>query len=76
MHKFNKEEKDELLRMAQSQKLRDDMRNIRKNRFNPFLKSNGEIDADKYIAFLSEYNRFINHAPKPFHKISDKDMRL
>lgn len=69
-------EKREWLELACSENLREDMRRLQKNRYNPFLKSNGKVDLDKYIHFLTEFNAFANHARKPFHKIIDKDMRL
>lgn len=72
---LTEKEKREWLELAQSAELRDDMRRIEKNRHNPFLKD-GKIDLDKYIQFLTEFNAFISHARRPFHRIIDKDMRL
>jgi hypothetical protein len=48
---------------------------LRHNRHNPFIK-NGKVDVEAYIQFIIEYNEFINHAPKPFEPIIDRDMRL
>ena len=76
MAKLSKQEKDELLKLAKSRKLSAGSSLINKNRINPFLKSDGTVDVDKYIFFLTEYNRFINHNPRPFRRIVDKDMRL
>lgn len=42
---------------------------------NPFMK-NGEADVDAYIEFVCDYNEFINHEPKPFRKIIDREMIL
>lgn len=72
---LNYREKKELKEAAKSRRLRDDMQKLSEERHNPFLV-NGNVDLDKYITFLTEYNHFINHAPKPFHKIVDKIMRL
>jgi len=73
---LTEKEKKEWLEMAESGDFREDMRHIEKNRHNPFLKSDGQIDVDKYIRFLTEFNAFANHAMKPFHRIIDKDMKL
>lgn len=68
-------EKRELKELAGSPKLKEDMRILSKNRYNPFMVR-GKVNIDKFLIFLTEYNYFINHRPKPFHKIIDKDMRL
>jgi hypothetical protein len=72
---FNEKEKQEADDIAVSESLRDDMRLLRKNRHNPFLKD-GQVDIDAYIDFLNQYNEFINHAPKPFKPIIDRIMKL
>lgn len=72
---FSEEEKRELKEMAMSSRLREDMRRLVKMRRNPFLEGN-IVDIDKLLAFLTEYNYFINHASKSFRRIIDKDMRL
>jgi len=69
------EEKKELKELSGSIGLREDMRILLKRRHNPFMVD-GKFDLDRYIIFLTEFNLFINHNPKPFHKIIDKDMRL
>ena len=69
------EQKKELLRLAKSSKLREDLRQVAKNRHNPFIV-NKKINLDRILEFLTEYNAFINHTPKPFRKIIDKDIRL
>lgn len=40
------------------------------------IKVFGEVDIDRLLTFLTQYNRFINHTPRPFRRIIDKDMRL
>ncbi len=55
--------------------LEDEIRALKMQRHNPFLK-NGKVDIDAYISFVTEFNEFINHTPKPFEKIIDLDMRL
>lgn len=72
---LNEKEKKELKESAKSSKLKEDMCRLSKTRYNPFAVK-GNIDIDKLLVFLTEYNHFISHAPRLFHKIIDKDMRL
>jgi len=66
---------EELIKLARSDALRKDMETIASNRHNPFVKE-GKVDVDAYIEFVTQYNEFINHTPKPFSRIIDKDMKL
>ncbi|HCJ66890.1 MAG TPA: hypothetical protein DHV62_06070 [Elusimicrobia bacterium] len=75
MTKLTEEEKNELKKIVKSSKLRDDLRKIAKNRYNPFI-INRKMDLDRLLTFLTEYNHFINHVPKPFHKIVDKNNKF
>lgn len=68
-------EKEELLKLSRSEKLKEEMRFIKKTKYNPFVKD-GVFDIDKYIEFLNEYNRFINHTPKKFKPIVIKNNKL
>ncbi len=72
---ISKDEKEELLRLARSSSLREDMRHISSNRHNPLI-IHGRVDMDRLITFLTEYNELINHRPKPFKKIIDRVMKL
>ncbi len=72
---FSKAAQKELRELAQSEKLKNDMRTVARNR-RSFLLPGGEADVDAYTDFVSAFNEFINHEPKPFRKIIDKDMRL
>lgn len=72
---LNDEEKEELKRLADSTSLRDDMENLSAMAHNPFVVK-GTVDIDKFIIFLTEFNQFMNHNYRPFHKIMDNDMRL
>ncbi|MBI3990818.1 MAG: hypothetical protein HY350_01590 [Candidatus Omnitrophica bacterium] len=72
---LNHREKEELKKAARSNRLRFDMQELARRRYNPFLV-NGDVDLDRYVTFLTEYNYFINHAPRLFRKVTDKDMRL
>ena len=66
---------EELIKLARSDALRKDMETIALKRHNPFVKE-GKVDVDAYIEFVTQYNEFINHTPKPFSRIIDKDMKL
>ncbi|MBI4687432.1 MAG: hypothetical protein HY756_06595 [Nitrospirae bacterium] len=72
---LNADEKEELLRLAASSSLKEDMRYLSAHRHNPFIKD-GQVDMDAYIEFVQQFNEFINHEPKPFKPMIDKDMRL
>ncbi len=72
---LNDEQKKELLDTAKSSNLKRDLRQVSKNRHNPFIV-NGKLDLDCFLTFLNEYNYFINHTPRPFCKIIDRDIRL
>ena len=72
---LNNEEKQELKRLADSSKFRNDMEHLSEKPHNPFVL-NDAVDIDKFMIFLTEFNQFINHNLRPFHKIIDTDMRL
>jgi hypothetical protein len=65
----------EMREAAHSESFRNDMKTVADSRHNPFIKD-GNADVDAYIIFVSDFNAFINHAPKRFEPILDKDMRL
>lgn len=73
--RLTKNERKELLNSTQSVSLRNDMQYLSANKLNPTLV-NGKVDMDKLVDFLTQYNEFINHNPRPFKKIIDKDMKL
>ena len=75
MAKISEREKLELLRLAGSLSLKEDMRYLSSHRHNPVL-ANGMVDMDRLIEFLTQFNEFINHEPKPFRPIIDKEMKL
>ena len=72
---LSKKEKKELLRLSQSSSLKADMRYVSAHRHNPLIVD-GEVDLDRFITFLTEYNEFINHKPKPFKPMIDRIMKL
>ncbi len=65
----------ELVDFSRSDSLRRDMEIVTSNRYNPFVR-NGIVHADSYVEFVTEYNEFINHRPKPFVPMAERDMRL
>lgn len=73
--KISKRAEKELLELSRSDSLRKDMEAVRSNMYNPFFKD-GKINIDAYIEFVTQFNEFINHEPKPFRKMIDKVMKL
>jgi len=65
----------ELLKQSKSVAFKKDMDIVTGGRHNPFVK-NGRVDVDAYIEFVTQYNEFINHQPKPFRRMIDNDMKL
>ncbi len=72
---ISREEKQELLELSRSLRLKKDLQIIKKNCYMPFIKE-GKIDLDKYIKFLTLCNAFINHNLKPFRKIEGDDFKI
>jgi len=68
-------ERQEMLRLAASRSLRDDMEYLASHRHNRLLV-NGIVDMDRLIEFVTQFNEFINHKPKPFVPMIDRDMKL
>ena len=67
--------RQELFKLSQSDILKKDMNTINRQKHNPFIK-NSRVDIDAYIEFVTFYNEFINHKPKPFVPMIDKFMKL
>ncbi len=67
--------RQELFKLSQSDILKKDMDRVNKQKHNPFFK-NGRVDIDAYIEFVTLYNEFINHKPKPFAPMVDKFIKL
>lgn len=65
----------ELLGLTESPSLKKDMEWLSAHRHNPFVK-NGQVDADAYLEFVTQYNEFINHQPKPFIEMTGTIMLL
>jgi hypothetical protein len=75
MGKLSKKEKEDLQRVAASALVRKDMQHLSANRFDLFIEGQ-TINMDRLLIFLTEYNEFINHSPKPFKPIIDRIMKL
>lgn len=76
MEAISKQEKEEMLRLAASSSLQKDMAYLTAHhRHNPVMIG-GKIDLDRLIEFLSQFNEFINHEPKPFKPMIDTEMKL
>jgi hypothetical protein len=65
----------ELLDLAKSDSFRREMDSLRSRWQTYFIKA-GEVDVDVYIEFVTQFNEFVNHQPKPFRKMIDKEMKL
>ena len=72
---ISNDERAELLRLACSASLRKDMRYIATHRHSPVVFK-GEVSLERLIRFLNQFNECINHEPRPFKPIIDRDMRL
>lgn len=73
--KISRTAEKEIRELSHSPSLRRDFDALASERHNPFFRA-GNVDADAYILFVSEFNEFIGHEPKPFAPMQDKDMRL
>lgn len=72
---FSPEAAKELRELAGSESMRRDMEMVVSQRHNPFIKD-GEVDVDAYTEFVVDFNEFINHEPKPFKPMIEKEMKL
>ncbi len=72
---ISNDEKLELLLLAASSSMREDMERVVQGRHNPVVIG-GKISMDRVLEFLTQFNEFINHEPKRFEPIIDRDMRL
>ena len=72
MGMLSKEEKEELLKLSKSLKLREGFQNIKSNSLNKKEK----INLDDYIKFLTITNALIDNRPKPFKKIEGDNFAI
>ncbi|HBA88752.1 MAG TPA: hypothetical protein DCZ75_12455 [Geobacter sp.] len=68
-------EREELVALSKSESLRRDMAHVAATRHNPFMV-NGEVDGERYIEFLTQYNEFLNHPFKPARPFIERNMKL
>ncbi|RJQ43837.1 MAG: hypothetical protein C4538_11495 [Nitrospiraceae bacterium] len=73
--KLSEKTQKELVELANSEELRKDMEILNMRQRPPFI-SNGVIDVDAYIEFIQQFNEFINHEPRPFKAMIERDMKL
>jgi hypothetical protein len=73
--KFSQKAEKELIELAKSESFKRDIEMLRSRWQTPFIK-NGEADVDAYIEFVTQFNEFINHEPKPFKPMIDREMKL
>lgn len=73
--RLSKKAERELIELAKSDSFKKDIEMLRSRWQMPFIKD-GKVDADKYIEFVTQFNEFINHEPKPFKPIIDRVMKL
>lgn len=68
-------EKKEMLEIAASPAVRQDMRLLRQTRHS-LTRGDGQVDIDSWIEFLTHYNEFINHEPRPFTPMQEHTMKM
>ncbi len=68
-------EKEELLRLAGDQSLKEDMAYVAAHRHNP-VAAEGKVDLDRLVEFHTQFNEFMNHREKPFRPMRDREMKL
>ena len=73
--KLSRKMADGFIEFAGSECLRKDMEMLKVQWKDPFIKD-GRVDVDAYIEFVTQFNEFINHKPKPFKPMIDRDMKL
>ena len=73
--KLSQKAEKELIEFARSEDFKRDTEMLCLRNKSPFIKD-GRVDVDAYIEFVTQFNEFINHEPKPFKPIIDRDMRL
>lgn len=74
MGKLSREEKKELIDLANSSKLKKDFQMLKKDQ--KTVSHNNEFSKDDYIEFLDFSNKLIAHKQKPFKKIKGNKFKL
>lgn len=73
--KISQKTENEMVALARSESFRNDMEILSMRDKSPFIKG-GMVDVDAYIEFVNMFNQFINHEPKPFEPMVEKEMKL
>lgn len=73
--KLSIEAEKELVELAKSESFKKDMEILDRRHRSPFIIE-GRVDVDSYIEFVTQFNEFINHEPKPFKPMIERDMKL
>ncbi len=73
--RLSEDEKKELLQLAGSTLLREDMRLLAHAR-GARPERRGRMTPDEYLSFVTQFSEFINHRRKPFRRIKEGKMRL
>jgi hypothetical protein len=73
--RLSKEAEKEMIEFSRSEDFRSDIESLRSTWKIHFVH-NGTVDVDGYIEFVTQFNEFINHRPKLFKPMIDRDMRL
>jgi hypothetical protein len=60
--------------LGDSGALREDLAAVRAARARPPLDP--ARAAERFVELVTQYNAFVNHAPRPFRPVADADMRL
>ena len=73
--KLSKIAEQEMRKYSRSTAFKNEMDVVAGGRHNSFIRD-GVADVDAYVEFVSSFNEFIGHRPKPFVSMSGSDMRL
>lgn len=73
--RISQEDRDELLALAGSRRMREDTARVSASRLNPFLIGS-EVSAELVMEFLTQYNEFLNHQVKPLRPFIERNMKL
>jgi len=73
--RISQEDRDELLALAGSRKMREETARVSASRMNPF-QVGSEVSGDQVLEFLTRYNEFLNHPIKPLRPFIERTMKL
>lgn len=73
--RLSEKEREEFLVLSKSESLRRDMAHVAATRHNPLIV-NGEVDPDRVVEFLTQFNEFLNHPFKVARPFIETNMKL